>query len=208
MPSVNFNTSVSGAGLSVSSSVTRSADSVTGYDPTLPAGKAGTLSTRTDDNTGEATLGASHGITTGMIVDVYWDGGVRYGVTVGTVAGTAVPLDGGAGDNFPAEDAAIVVTPQVTINIAIDGDALALLAIKALFASQQSTDKAHIAFYDADDDEIADVDLTAHVAQVYDIAGGASNPFTGDPITYAKASNGSSTAAATLQMIVGQDSTP
>ena len=65
----------------------------------LPIAKAGTLTTRTEDDTGEATLGAGHGITTGAIVDIYWSGGRRYGVTVGTVAGNVVPFGapGGTG---------------------------------------------------------------------------------------------------------------
>jgi hypothetical protein len=54
-------------------------------DVDLPAGKAGTLTTRTNNTDGAATLSAGHGILTADVVDIYWDGGCRYGAIVGTV---------------------------------------------------------------------------------------------------------------------------
>lgn len=63
--------------------------------------KAGTLTARTDLDTGEMTI-VGHGMTAGQKVDVFWDGGRRYGMTVGTIAGNVVPIDGGAGDDLPA----------------------------------------------------------------------------------------------------------
>ena len=78
---------------------------------------------------GVATLGADHGIETGDLVDVYWEGGVRYGVTVGTVSGTSVPLaDSGAGDNYPAQGTAITVAPVTELDSDFDGDKLVALA--------------------------------------------------------------------------------
>jgi hypothetical protein len=208
MPSAQYGVSLSAGGVSIQKSVVRSGDGSIGIEATLPAAKAGTLTTRTDDNTGEATLGASHGITDGMIVDVYWSGGVRYGMTVGTVASLVVPIDGGAGDNLPAEDAVITLVQQVSINVSIDGDNLEILGIVAEYTDPNSTAQAHVLFEDAGGDDIAELDLTANSPLIYDIAAGVSNPFTGDPITVAKASNGSSSAAATLKITGVVDATP
>ena len=206
---VSYSVSVNGGGLSNANNVTRSGDGPILLDAiTLPAGKAGTLSTRTDNDTGEATLGVSHGITTGQIVDVYWAGGMRYGMTVGTVDGTAVPLDGGAGDNLPTEDAPIVVTVQVIANITIDGDEVALLSVKSSVANSSSTAVGSIDFQDASSASIEHVDLEANVTQVWDIEGGAANPFTGNPITHLHASCGSATESMTLTIIGVQDATP
>lgn len=79
-------------------------------NPTVPAGQDGTLSTRTDANTGVVTMAASgHGIITGQRVDVYWEGGSRYGMTVGTVSGVTVPIDLGGGDNLPVATTAVII---------------------------------------------------------------------------------------------------
>jgi hypothetical protein len=61
----------------------------------------GTLSTRTDDDTGTLTMSGGHGIETGDTIVLQWDGGARYSVEVGTVAGNSVPIDNGRGDVLP-----------------------------------------------------------------------------------------------------------
>ena len=209
MASINVSKTVTGSGETLTSQVQRSPDNVSDYGPiTLPVGKTGTLSTRTDANTGELTLTGGHGIVTGQIIDLYWPGGRRYNVVVGTVSTNVVPIDLGSGNDLPLAAAAIVATPQVQINTAIDGDNLSVLAIKAGYVSLASTAVGHISFFDAADDEIAAVDLDANSVQIHDIEGGDANAFVGDPITYCLASNGSSTEVATLYVKVGQDSTP
>lgn len=210
MGSLNIATAVSGGGLSISRSIARSADSVVGIGPvTLPVGKAGTLTTRTDANTGTITMSAGgHGITTGMIVDVHWPGGVQYKVTVGTVSGTSVPIDLGIGDNLPIATSAVVVTPRVQINASIDGDLLYGLAIEAGYTLPGSTAAAHIEFLDGSNAQIAELDLLANNPKVYDVAGGSANPFTGNVIVVGWASNGSATEEATLQLIYAVDATP
>jgi hypothetical protein len=207
MPQMNFVSSVSGGGVQISGNAIRTTDSVTGLTPTLPKGSAGTLITRTDNNTSVTTLSAGHGIVTSDIVDVYFAGGRRYGMTA-TVSGNDVTIDGGSGDNLPNQNDAVVVTKQVRINVAIDGDLLAGLALKLEFTDQQSANKGHISFFDGADAEVTQLDLAANEAQPYDVEGGAVNPFTGNPITYAKASNGGSDADAVLKLILAVDATP
>jgi len=84
-------------------------------DATLLAADAGTLSTRTGDDVGTATLSTGHGIITGDIVDMYWSGGAQYNITVGTVATNSVPLSGGAGDVFPIQDTVISISKRTAI---------------------------------------------------------------------------------------------
>ena len=203
MPNANYNLTLQAGGISMQASVNRAGDHPNSYEVPLPAGKAGTLTTRTDDNTGEATLATGHGIVDADVVDVYWSGGMRYGMTVGTVAGDVVPLDGGAGDNFPVVTTALVVTKQVTVNTQIDGDNVQIIGIAVEGGA------GHVDMQDSGAATIAEIDLAANVPQVWDIAGGnVTNPFTGNPITVTKASNGISTADATLKIVAIEDSTP
>jgi hypothetical protein len=119
--------------VSIDATVSRDYEGSITHQGLLPAGKAGTLTTRTDDDTGEATLGDGHGILTGDEVDIFWCGGCRYGVTVGTVAGNVVPFGApggeGAGDNLPAQTTALVMTKRVPIEALFTGNKLKLAAL-------------------------------------------------------------------------------
>lgn len=79
---------------------------------TLPAAKSGTLTTRTDANTGTITGASGHGVTTGAKLCIFWDGGVRYNVTVGTVSGDSIPIDLGGGTDLPATTTALTMMVQ------------------------------------------------------------------------------------------------
>lgn len=197
MPNISYSSSISGAGVSIQSAVSRNPNNASGYDPTLPAGYPGTLTTRTDGNTGTVTLESGHAITTAANVDIHWASGVQYDVTVGTVAGNSMPFDAGVGDDLPAQSTLVVVTPRVIIEGEFDGDELSVLGIQA---SQNS----FIAFYDGDDNVVTTLKLPANQGQVYDIEGGASNAFSGEVIEYMIGSNGTTTAG-TLKLIVGQE---
>jgi hypothetical protein len=98
-------------------------------DSALAAGKSGTLSTRTDDDTGIVTLSAGHGMTSNMLVNVHGEDAVRYGM-VATVDGNDVTVEGGAGDNLPDEDAEVVVSQQRVIPREIDASDIALIAVQ------------------------------------------------------------------------------
>lgn len=209
MPQLTKSQTYSGLGMTIAKSVARTGDGGSAREITLAAGKAGTLSTRTDNTTGTLTLGSGHGITTGASIDVYWAGGVQYKVTVGTVAGTSVPISLGVGDNLPAQDTAVVACVRTQINLDIDGDELELLAICPEFANTAANGAAvHVDFQDSASAEIAELDFQGNVPREWDIAGGATNSFTGNPITKAFASNGSSAYDATLKLVWVQDSTP
>ncbi len=95
--------------------------------PSIPAAKSGTLTTRTDNDTGVVTLSTGHGITTGQKVSVFWATGKRYGMTA-TVSGNAVSLDGGSGDNLPVLNTAVTAAVPVEVPMAVDTAELQALA--------------------------------------------------------------------------------
>jgi len=79
---------------------------------TYPSGTAGTLSTRTDDDTGVVTLSSGHGLQVNDKVTVAWPaspGGIRSLMTVTDVTGDDVTIDLGTGDVLPAQAAAVTV---------------------------------------------------------------------------------------------------
>lgn len=211
MPTRNYSASV-GGGVNISQSQSRTADGGSDREVTILKGYAGTLTTRTDANTGTITLDAGHGISTSDNVDIYAVVGgvltVQYNVTVGTVSGDSMPFDLGIGDDLPVVSSAVVVSIRQQVNVDVDGDNLVLLALKQKFASSSVTSMGHVDFHDSADDEIAEIDLQPNGVQVFDVTGGSANPFTGDPITYAMISNGSSVYDATFQMTWLQDTTP
>jgi hypothetical protein len=202
-----YNINISGGGLSISGSKTRETDDAQGLAPVIPAGKTVTAWVQTDANTAGCNLPSGHGYANGNF-DVFWDGGRRYGVP-GTIATNALTLDGGTGDDFPASaTTGIVVCRQVQVNVAIDGDNLALFGIKAHYADRNADTPAGITFKDVGDADVAHLDLQANRPVVIDVEGGDDNPFTGNPITYALASNGNAAAEVTLQIVKAGDSTP
>ena len=199
MPTGVFSTNISLGGISVQSSIMRTESGQIAHEVTLPAGKAGTLSTRTSDTAGVATLAADHGITTGMMVDVYWAAGVRYGVTVGTVSGTSVPLsDSGAGDVYPAASTAIVVAPVTVIDTDFDGDLASMIA--AL-----TTKRGHIDFRTAAASATA-AELQANEAYTWASDTGVVNPLASDDVASIRMSNGDSSGTATGKVAVLYDS--
>lgn len=203
--------SIAGGGLSIQRAVTRTGSGSIALEETLTVAQSGTLTTRTDADTGEITMSdGGHTIATSDVVDVYWDGGVQYGITVGTVSGTAVPIDSGSGDDLPSTSTAVTIVVQSTATISIDGDNTGILGIVLETNDQTLTTAGHIQFLDSGSSEIAEIDLVANVPQIWDITGGSANPFTGNPIVSAKVSQAgtSSTETYKLKIIGVQDATP
>lgn len=101
----------------------------------VAAATTGTVTARTDNDTGSVTLATGHGITTGGKLDIYWsESGVRkrrINMTVGTVAGDVVPLDGGTGDNFPALTTAVTAMRPQTEAVAVTGDNVVYFGAKS-----------------------------------------------------------------------------
>ena len=174
----------------------------------VAAAKTGSLTTRTDDDTGEATLSTGHGILTSDLVDVYWDGGVRFGM-LASVSGNAVSLDGGAGDALPAEDTACTVVKQTPIEVNFDGDDLQIIGV--FYRNPSDTDaKAHLDLQDAGNASIEELDLVHEKAnggcsKIWNIDAGDTNVFSGNRITHGAASHDSASAG-TLYILAGINS--
>jgi hypothetical protein len=102
----------------------------------VPHAAIGTLTTRTDDETGTLTMDeAAHGIETGNIINLSWATGARNTITVGTVSGTSVPIgadDEGTGDDLPI--ATTEVTASIVGALMLDPDDTA--SVKNYFATE------------------------------------------------------------------------
>ena len=195
MPTGTISSTTTVAGLSIQTLTTKTASgALPGQEKSLPAGNAGSLTTRTDDDDGEITAdSAEHTIETGDVVDVYWSGGIRYGMTVGTVDGTAIPVSGGAGDALPVADTDVVVTERVVLDLDFDGDKVEMIVAT-------STQRCHLDFLDSGDATLHAQEIEADESWDWVDGNGSSNPLTGNPVDELHVSNGSATAAATFKL--------
>lgn len=146
----------------------------------LPGAKTGVLTTRTDDDTGSVTAEVSHGITTAAIVDVFWQNadltyGVRRGMTVGTVSGTTVPIDGGAGDNLPLAATNLRLMTRHSEALVVTGN-----NVVGIFISFPQP--GQITFADASNVELHAVDMTDIDAYGWTALSGITNPLAGDAV--------------------------
>ncbi len=196
MPTASMQRSVSVGGISISGKLERDGDQQVSVQPSaIAAAKAGTLTTRADDNTGSATLNTGHGIVDSDVVDVYWTGGKRYGMTVGSVATNVVPIDGGAGDNLPTETTALTLCKQVEVDIAnFSGDDLVAIAAKM-------TRRGHIHFQETGGTGL----LSVEIAAANEVWGwceddGFTNPLASAAVGKLKVSNADSAGTNTLQL--------
>lgn len=207
----SYAVSISGGGQAINKSITRSGDATVAISVSLPAGKSGTLTTRTDNDTGVVTVSSGHGITTSDTVDVYWSGGRRYGCDVTAQDSTTISIDLGSGDNLPSTSTAIVVVKQVAANVFIDGDNCKLVAVSYELAAADGFG-CRATFFDAvaggGSAVGSGLELDANEPNVCDVTGGATNLYTGNPILSVVASNGSGTYDGTLKIIAEYDSTP
>lgn len=169
-------------------------------EDTLAAAKAGDLTTRTDDNTGTLTMDSGHGITTGSLLDVYWEGGCRRGMTVGTVATNSVPIDGGNGDNLPVVNTEITAMVPVVHNLLIDGDnvlGFAFYGQRRAAIDFLETASAYGFGVDVEEDNS---DLSG--GYIWDSASGVTNPLAGLDVVEVRMSHGDSGASRTVRVAI------
>ena len=178
-------------GKSMSGVTTKTSNQSGATGPTdLPAGNGGgTLTTRTSDSNGVVTA-SGHDIVSAEIVDVFWTGGVRYGMTA-TVAGDAVTVDGGAGTVIPAKDTAEVITATVVIDLNVDGGDLVVFGMTA-------SKRAHVEF-------LTEADATIYGQELADVGEwswatgtGATNPLAGQSVGKLRVACGDATDVATF----------
>lgn len=135
--SATISKSLNVGGLSIPESRSLSGDAVLQQDKNLAAAKTGVLTVRTNNTDGSLTMTAGHGIATGNRLDLYWSGGCRRGIVVGTVATNVVPITGGSGDNLPSAAAAITAMVPTQITMALGADKIVLLAAYTAAARAQ-----------------------------------------------------------------------
>lgn len=201
MATLTISKSVTGGGGDpLNSTMTQTASGEKNHDDTLVnAGKSGTLTTRTDDNTGVITLGSSHGVTDSHIVDVYWAGGVRYGMTVTGTDSTTISIDGGAGDVLPAAETTVVVGITEDIVCVLTGDDARAISIVC-------NKRCHVDFQDAGGSELP-LEIAANGGWDWTYDSGLANPIAGDSIIIARVSCGE-TVAGRFRYRILYDDTP
>jgi hypothetical protein len=125
------------AGIPYNASLALSGNDEFSNSYSVPAAQSGVLTVRTDNNTGSLTMDSvDHGIITGARLDLYWVGGTRRGVVVGTVAGTVVPIDLGAGDNLPIATTVVIGSVPVVGSFPATVADLLVVAAQCDFESQ------------------------------------------------------------------------
>ena len=189
------NQTLSLPGVSISTTIDRSASGgVPPQDVAVPAAKAGTLSTRTDDTDGELTMtDMDHGIESGDKITIFWDGGIAYQATVGTVVGKVVPFTGAKGDNLPDAETAVTAGVITVLDVDFDGDKLKMFAA-------MSNRRGHVVFEDSGNTVLSAAELVANEPYLYIDGVIATNPLEGNPVDEVHVANGDATAPATFKM--------
>lgn len=187
-------TSVTIGGTSINSTVSVSDESAQRLSLTLPAGKAGTLSTRTDADTGVLTVASGHGITTSDKVAVFWEGGAQYNCDVSATTGTTISIDAGDGDDLPTASTAIVVAVHANDVLALVGDKIKVLAIDC-------RQRALVEFLSSVPASLLVYDIPANEGRFWYTGNDFTNPLAGDTVATVRTANGSTTAA-TLEILL------
>ena len=171
---------------------------------------SGTMTNKTDANTGVVTLQTGHTIvTSGVLVDVYFAAGMRYGMTA-TKSVNEITLEGGTGTDLPENATAVIVCAQEEFEINFDGDNA--LAIGVFYRNASDTGAlGHVDFQDTGSSSIEAINLVHETANggvkkgtnCWNISGGDTNVFSGNRITKMFVSH-DSTSAGTIYVLVGQ----
>lgn len=172
-----------------------SADSMIVQKVTVPAAKAGDLTTRTDADTGVVTVDDSgHSFIDTDRVDLYWDGGCRRGMAVsGVPSGAAVTIDGGNGDDLPVQDTAVTMIEPLLLDISVLGTNVNAIMLATAKLGQ-------FVFVNVSDAEQYWRKIGAAFAWSWEENNGQVNPITGDQIEGVYLSHGEITA---VEMKVG-----
>lgn len=180
------------AGLTLSGTLTRTAEGSKAETITVPAGVAGAM---TASSAGVDGMATGHGFVTSDIIDLHWDDPStgarksRRGLTVDTDAASTITFDddpAAEGDALPAEDVAVVVSARTTISCLFDGDLVDLLV--AVSSRDGVAD-----FRDSGGSELV-LTLTGTEPYMWAVDGGVTNPVAGDDIISIIVSNATITA--------------
>jgi hypothetical protein len=176
------------AGVNIDSTIRRTDELEQAFRATMVPGRAGTLSTRTDDNTGIVTVASGHGITDTDTVAVFWAGGSRYDVDVTATTATTISIDLGAGANLPAATTAVVIAKESVHTLPIVGDDIAVIGIGC-------DNRASINFRDSGDASLLRYDMATGEGRLWISGQDVTNPLAGDTVATIVIANGGTTAA-------------
>jgi len=199
MPTSQITISGDVGGAPMNTNISRTADGQISHEVQVPAAKTGTLTTRTTDTTGTLTMQTGHGFVQNDKIDLYWTGGRRYNVVVGTVAGDSVPISGGSGDILPAQGTAVTAMKQVTIDTDFDGAKLEIIGANCAA-------RGRIGFFEATVEEVS-VDLAANEAWLWWKGGSGANPLASTVVSSMGVTQAGTTTA-TFKLGLLYDSTP
>lgn len=161
--------------------------------PSIAAAKTGALTTRTSTSVGTLTMDAGHGITTGAIIDLFWDGGSRADVLVGTVATNSVPFTLGSGDDLPVADT------EITAMVSAPQDAVAVGDDLVAFGFRSNDSAAIFTVCEADGTTVLlTVRLDANSSYQWNENNGVTNPLAGAAIGAVRTSHANSDSAETM----------
>lgn len=178
-------------------------DSLVQVEPSIGIARAknGSLTTRTDNDTGQVTLESGHGIATSDIVSVFWieNGvrGARRNMTVGTVAGNVVPIDGGSGDNLPTVNATITLHKPEEHVCVVTGNDVQIITV-------QSDAHGFAVFCKSDNTVLHAVEIdTPGGTYEWHTGSGISNPLAGAAVGEVHLSHGDGSSARGMRVILG-----
>jgi hypothetical protein len=181
--------------------------------PAVPASQRDKeLTTRTNESSGVITAGTGHTIAANNadVVDVYWTGGRRFGMTT-EVNDLAITVNGGSGDNLPALNTdTMSLMKQIEMpECYFDGDETKIFG--AFYKNPGSpTARAHVDLQDGGGESVEDFDILEERAaggrgldHIINIKEGDDNPFEGDVVEEARGSHDAATEG-TMFILVGQ----
>ena len=191
MSKMKFTTAVTYGGVQRKKEVTITGDGALTRDPEVPAAKTGSLSTRTDNDTGIIAAQSGHGIISTDKVDVHWSGGSRANMTA-TVSTNNISVDGGTGDSLPAESTNVTLMKPASEAFALTGDDIKALLFYCDVA-------ARVTIFDGSS-VLASFGIDAKEAYHWNDQDGSDNPLAGVIPTAAKFSHADSTATRTPEL--------
>lgn len=160
----------------------------------------GVLTVRGSVSAGTVTMGSGgHTIVTGQRADLYWAGGRRRGVVIGTVAGTAVPFTGGTGTDLPVTTTPIGVATPIKRAIGFAGNDLAILVGSAPAGVDGQIVLADAALAELYYMHVSNgVVLEAYYSDFADV-----NPLAGDAVAFAYFSHNDQAIAQPINLGIG-----
>jgi hypothetical protein len=175
------------AGLNIDATIQRTDELEQAFQHVMDAGRAGTLTTRTDDAIGVVTVAAGHGITTSDTVAVFWAGGSRFSATVTATAATTITIATGAGTNLPAATTAVVIAKESLHTLAVVGNNIAVLAVGC-------DNRASVNFRDGSAASLLRYDMASQEGRLWVASSDVTNPLAGDTVADVRIANGGTTA--------------